>query len=194
VARWEPDASGRLAQAALELFDERGYDATTVAEIAERAALTKRTFFRYFADKREVLFSGGGELERRITEAVAAAPAQASPLDAVAAGLEATAGMFEERREFAARRQRVIAAHPDLQERERNKLAGLAVAMAESLRRRGVGDPAAILTAEAGVAAFRVAFQRWVDQDERRDLRELLRESFDELRAITAPASPPRMS
>ena len=194
MARWRPDARGRLIEAALDLFGERGYDGTTVAEIAERAGLTKRTFFRHFADKREVLFAGASELEELMTAAVDEAPESAAPLDAVAAGLDAIAAMFEGRGEFSARRQRVIAAHPELQERERNKLAGLAAAAAEALRRRGVGDPVAILTAEAGMAVFRVAFERWVDQAERRDLRQVMRESLDELRAITAPASPPRTS
>jgi AcrR family transcriptional regulator len=173
-------------QAALDLFGERGYDATTVAEIAERAGLTKRTFFRYFADKREVLFSGSEELEALIVSAVAAAPAAATPLDAVAAGLDAAAGMFAGRREFAARRQRLIAAHPELQERERIKLAALAAAVAEALRARGAGDPAAILAAEAGMAVFRVAFERWVESSA--DLAALMRESLEELRAVAQPA------
>src|SRR3954470_22878531 len=105
MSRWKPDAQGRLMSAAIELFDERGYEETTVAEIAERAGLTKRTFFRYFADKREVLFSGAEQLEERFVGAVAAAHASASGLGAVAAGLDAVAGMFAGRRQFAARRQ-----------------------------------------------------------------------------------------
>src|SRR6201990_1223681 len=99
MSRWKPDAQGRLMAAAIELFDEQGYEATTVAEIAERAGLTKRTFFRYFADKREVLFGGSEPLEARCVAAVAAAPAAASSLDAVAAGLDAAAEMFAGRRE-----------------------------------------------------------------------------------------------
>src|SRR5579871_1187955 len=91
MARWQPDARGRLAQAAFELYGERGFDNTTVEEIAERAGLTKRTFFRYFADKREVLFWGAHELEQRFVEAVVAAPASAASLDAVTAGLDAIA-------------------------------------------------------------------------------------------------------
>src|SRR4051794_22982836 len=174
-------------QAALELFGERGYDATTVAEIAERAGLTKRTFFRYFADKREVLFWGSADLQALIVSAVAAAPPEATPLDAVAAGLDAAARMFVDMREHSARRQRIIAAHPELQERERIKLAALAAAVAEALRRRGVGDPAAILAAEAGVAVFRVAFERWVEADDARDLAALMRDALAELRAVTQP-------
>src|SRR6201996_7707844 len=109
VTRWKPDAAGRLLTAAMSLFEEQGYDATTVAEIAERAGLTKRTFFRYFADKREVLFGGGQELERRWVEAVPAAPSGAEPLAAVTAGFDPIAEMFEERHEFAAVRARIVA-------------------------------------------------------------------------------------
>jgi AcrR family transcriptional regulator len=185
VGRWQPDARGRIQQAAFELYGERGYDATTVAEIAGRAGLTKRTFFRYFADKREVLFWGSADLQQLIVSAVAAAPAEATPLDAVAAGLDAAAGMFVDRREHSARRQRIIAAHPELQERERIKLASLAAAVAHALRGRGVGDPAAILAAEAGVAVFRVAFERWVESSG--ELAQIMRDSLDELRAMTQP-------
>jgi AcrR family transcriptional regulator len=186
VARWQPDARGRLEQAALTLYGERGFDATTVAEIAERAGLTKRTFFRYFADKREVLFWGSEALEELFVTEVGAAPESAAPLDAVAAALDAAAAMFEQRRELAARRQQIIVANPELQERELIKLASLAGAVAEALRRRGVDDPAAILTAEAGITVFRVAFERWVDPANRQPLQRITRESLHELRAITA--------
>jgi AcrR family transcriptional regulator len=185
MGRWQPDARGRLQQAAFELYAERGYDATTVAEIAERAGLTKRTFFRYFADKREVLFWGSADLQQLIVSTVAAAPPEAAPLDAVAAGLDAAAAMFVDRREHSARRQRIIAAHPELQERERIKLASLASAIADALRGRGVGDPAAILAAEAGVAVFRVSFERWVASES--DLAQVMRDSLDELRAVAQP-------
>jgi AcrR family transcriptional regulator len=186
MARWQPDARGRLQQAALTLYGERGFDNTTVADIAEHAGLTKRTFFRYFADKREVLFWGSEALEELFVTEVGDAPESAAPLDAVAAALDAAAAMFEQRRELAARRQQIIAANPELQERELIKLASLAGAVAEALRRRGVDDPAAILTAEAGITVFRIAFERWVDQANRRPLQRLTRESLHELRAITA--------
>jgi hypothetical protein len=92
----------------------------------------------------------------------------------------------EERREYAARRQQIIAANPELHERELIKLSTLAGAVAAALRRRGVEDPAAILTAEAAITVFRVAFDRWVDEDNRQDLQALMRESLGELRAVTA--------
>jgi AcrR family transcriptional regulator len=184
MGRWEPDALGRLQEAALALYGERGFDNTTVAEIAERAGLTKRTFFRYFADKREVLFAGSKALEELFVAEVGAAPELAAPLDAVAFALHSVAIMFEQRRVFAVRRQQIIAANPELQERELIKLASLAAAVAEALRRRGVGDPAAILTAEAGMTVFRVAFERWVGQPDVLEFPLLIRESLDELRAV----------
>jgi AcrR family transcriptional regulator len=185
MGRWEPDALGRLQEAALALYGERGFDNTTVAEIAERAGLTKRTFFRYFTDKREVLFAGSKALEQLFVDEVGAAPELAAPLDAVAFALHSVATMFEQRRAFAVRRQQIIAANPELQERELIKLASLAAAVAEALRRRGVGDPAAILTAEAGMTVFRVAFERWVGQPVL-EFPLVIRESLDELRAVTA--------
>jgi AcrR family transcriptional regulator len=186
MSRWEPNARGRLEQAALELFIERGFEQTTVAEIANRAGLTERTFFRYFADKREVLFGGAGGLQELLVDAVAAAPDSLAPIDAVAAGLDAAGALLQERREFAVRRQSIIAANAELQERELTKLASLAAAIAEVLRRRGVGDPAASLTAEAGIAVFKVAFERWVAEAAGEDLRQLMRDSLGELQTVTA--------
>ena len=186
MGRWEPNARGRLELAALELYGERGFEQTTVAEIATRAGLTERTFFRHFADKREVLFSGAGALRELLVSAVAGAPDSTAPIEAVAAGLEATGPLFEERRELARQRQRIIAANPELQERELIKLASLAAATADTLRRRGVTDPTASLTAEAGIAVFKIAFERWLDEGEQRDLPQLIRESFGELKAVTA--------
>jgi AcrR family transcriptional regulator len=186
VGRWQPDAVGRLVAAAMTLFGERGFESTTVAEIAEHAGLTKRTFFRYFADKREVLFYGADQLEELFVTAVAQAPADATPLDAVMAALDAAAAVFEERREFAVKRQQIIAANPELQERELIKLASLAEAVAAALRGRGVGDPAAILTAETGITVFRVGFERWAGPDDEEDFRRLMHEALAELRAATA--------
>ena len=186
MTRWEPNARGRLAQAALALYGERGFDNTTVAEIAARAGLTERTFFRYFADKREVLFDGAGMLQELLVNAVAGAPDSAAPIDAVGAALESAGTLMQERREFAGQRQAIIAANPELHERELIKLASLASAIADTLRRRGVSDPAAGLAAEAGIAAFKVAFERWVQDSEAQDLPELIRESLDQLKAVTA--------
>jgi AcrR family transcriptional regulator len=184
MARWEPDSRGRLEQAALALYGERGFDNTTVAEIAQRAGLTERTFFRYFADKREVLFWGARDLQEFLVSAVADAPQSAQPLAAITAGLEAASSLFQERRESARQRQAVIAANAELQERELIKLASLAAALAEALRRRGIKDPAATLSAEAGITVFRIAFDLWVNETNRKDLSQLITESVDQLKAV----------
>jgi AcrR family transcriptional regulator len=186
MSRWEPDARGRLAQAAMQLYSERGFEATTVAEIAARAGVTERTFFRHFADKREVLFDGAESLRHRMVAAVEAAPPSAAPLEVLSAALDAAAGLFAEMPpEWPRQRQAVIAAHPGLQERELIKMARLSAALAEALRARGAADPAATLTAEAGVAVFRVSFQRWISGADDRDLAVVLRESLAELRALS---------
>jgi AcrR family transcriptional regulator len=186
MGRWEPDARGRLEQAALQLYGERGFEQTTVAQIAERAGLTERTFFRYFADKREVLFWGAGSLQELFVSTVAGAPDSVPPIDAVTAALEAAGGFFQDRRELARQRQAVIDANAGLQERELIKLAKLASAVADTLRRRGVTDPAASLTAEAGVAVFKVAFEAWIDETNDDDFSQLIRESLEELKVVTA--------
>jgi AcrR family transcriptional regulator len=188
MGRWEPDARGRLAKAALALYAERGYEQTTVAEIAKRAGLTERTFFRHYADKREVLFAGAGELEALFVRAVAGAPEAAAPLDALTVGLDAVAEMFADRREFARRRHAVITANAELQERELIKLASLAAALAGGLRGRGVAEPTASLAAEAAVAVFKIAFERWIAPAEERPMRQLIRESLTELKAVTSGA------
>ncbi len=186
MVRWESGSQGRLEQAALALFGERGFENTTVAEIADRAGLTERTFFRYFADKREVLFLGASGLQELLVGAVAGAPDSASPIDAVAAALQAAGAVMQERREGAKQRHSVIAANTELRERELIKLATLAAALADALRRRGVAGPAASLTGEAAIAVFKVAFERWVDESNQRDLPQLIRDSLDELKAVTA--------
>ena len=186
MSRWQPDAQGRLAQAALELYVERGYEQTTVAEIANRAGLTERTFFRYFADKREVLFSGSSALQELLVRTVTDAPKSMRPIDAVAVGVQAMAGRLQERRDHSMRRQAAIAANVELRERELIKLASLATALAAALRARGVTDLAANLTAEAGIAVFKIAFERWIDAANERDFADLIRESLAELKAVTA--------
>ena len=186
MSRWEPNAMGRLEQAALDLYQERGFEQTMVTEIAERAGLTERTFFRYFADKREVLFGGQDILRQVSVSTIEAAPTSATLLDAVAAALEAVAPVIQERHKRVRQRQAVIAANPALQERELMKNALLASAMAEALRRRGVTDPAARLAAEVGVIAFKAAFDRWVSEPNAQDLLQLVRASLDQLKGIVA--------
>jgi AcrR family transcriptional regulator len=187
VTRWFPDAPKRLQQAAMELYSKRGFDETTVAEIAERAGLTERTFFRHFADKREVLFAGSDQLKLAVVSAVAAAPVSATPIEAVAAGLAAAGAFFTaERREYSRRRQAIIGSNPELRERELIKLASLGSAIAETLRQRGVQDPAASLSGEAGIGVFRVAFDRWLDKTNEQDWPAIVNESIADLKQLIA--------
>ena len=152
-----------MHEAALELFGERGYARVTAAEVAERAGLTERTFFRHFADKREVLFDGN-ELGGLLAAAVADAPEGAPPVEAVAAGLDAVAGEFEGRRGAVARRARIVAAHAELRERELAKLASWSEALEGALVGRGLPRRDAGLLAEVSVAVFRVAYRRWLEE------------------------------
>jgi AcrR family transcriptional regulator len=191
MGRWEPNARGRLEQAAWELFKERGYTQTTVEDIAARAGLTERTFFRHFADKREVLFWGASTLQKAIVDAIADAPGTTAPLDAVTGALEAAVGVLQPRQEYARARRALIAAHAELQERESIKLRSVAAAVAEALRTRGIGEPAATLTAEAGVMVFRIAFERWIEDARPRDLAHHIRATLAELKAVTGAARTP---
>jgi len=165
MGRWEPDSRGRLQEAALALYAERGFDQTTAAEIAARAGVTERTFFRHFTDKREVLFGGSGLLRERIVSGVAGAPAGHTPLEAVARGLDAAAALLgEARRDLSAQRQVVIATNPELRERELQ----------------------ATLAAEAGMSVLRVAIERWANGHDDRSLPVIMKTSMAELRAVTA--------
>ena len=170
----------------MELYTERGFEQTTVDEIAKRAGLTERTFFRHYADKREVLFGGAAELQDLFAETLAGLPAATAPMDAVGTTLEAVAVEFRERHAFARQRQAVIAANAELRERELVKLASLSATVADALRRRGVKEPGASLAAEACIAVFKVAFERWTASSGRRELSAFIREALAELKAVTA--------
>jgi AcrR family transcriptional regulator len=168
------------------LYGEQGFDRTTVAEIAERAGLTERTFFRHFTDKREVLFFGAQALQDLLVNTVVNAPASATPLDAVTRALEAVGEMFAERRDFAVQRQRIVNGSTELQERELIKMATLAAALADALRQRGVDDPTAGLIGEVAIAIFKSSFERWVSATEPSDLGRVIRDAIEQLRDVTA--------
>ncbi|HSZ42568.1 MAG TPA: TetR family transcriptional regulator [Trebonia sp.] len=186
MSRWQPDARARLQQAAMTLYSERGYDETTVAEIAERAGLTKRTFFRYFTDKREVLFWGSELLGQMMVAAIEAAPPGLPALDLIAIALDAAAIRFEEVRDFAGPRHRVIASSPELRERELIKAAAMAAAMADALRARGFGDTAADLAAHTAITVMHVTFGQWVEDPSRTPFGQIARNTLAELRQLTA--------
>ena len=189
MARWQPGAAQRLVVAAVDLFTEQGYDATTVAQITERAGVTKSTFFRHFADKRELLVAGQETLSRLLADGITEAPASASPLDAVAAGLErASSAMGPANRELGPRLKAAVAASTELQERDALKSVGLAAAMTAALVARGVPDPTAHLAGELGVLAFKRGYAQWSESD-RDDVKGLAHHALaalDDLRTATA--------
>lgn len=187
MARWEPGARDRLVLAAVDLFADQGYDATTVAQIAERAGVTKSTFFRHFPDKRELLVAGQETLCRLLVEGITTAPASATPLEAIAAGLERAANaMGPLNRELGPRLKAAIAASAELQERDALKSVGLANSMSDALETRGVPDPVAHLAAELGVLAFKQGYAAWtaLEQDEA-GLAPHITAALKDLRAAT---------
>lgn len=172
----------------MELFQDRGYPETTVGEIAAHAGLTERTFFRYFADKREVLFSGSKALEQAIVDSMAGAAPGTSPLDVVIDAVATAAAELQALRELREVRARyaLVVAHPELQERELIKMAALALAATKALHARGVSEPAASLAAEAGIAVFKIGFERWLGERKPQDFAAHIRATALALRALTA--------
>jgi AcrR family transcriptional regulator len=186
MGRWEPGARERLVLAAVDLFTEQGYDATTVAQIAERAGVTKSTFFRHFPDKRELLVAGQETLGRLMAEGIAEAPPEATPLEAVAAGLDRASGeMGPMNRELGPRLKAAVAASTELQERDALKTVSLAAAMTGALVARGIPGPTAAVAGELGVLAFKRAFAEWTEGG-RDDLAAAARAALEDLRAATA--------
>ena len=182
----------------MELFEERGYVGTTVEDIAARAGLTERTFFRYFADKREVLFSGSKDLEKGIVDRIEAAPRETGSLEVVAAAFEAVGADLERLREipYVRARYALVTKHPEIQERELVKLATLGAAVTKALRARGVPELAASLAAEAGIAVFKIGFERWVTEKKPYDLAGHIRAAVNALKTVaaeeTAVPEPPK--
>lgn len=187
MARWEPGARERLVVAAVDLFTEQGYDATTVAQIVQRAGVTKSTFFRYFPDKRDLLVAGQETLSTLLVEGIAGAPDDAGPLAAVAAGLERASTAFGPmNREIAPRLKAAVAASSELQARDALKSVGLTAAMTAALVDRGVPDVTAHLAAELGALAFKRAYARWSEADRDEAFAPYALAALDELRAASA--------
>ena len=188
MPRWEPDAAGRLTLAALELFDERGYERTSVIDIATGAGLAKSTFFRHFKDKREVLF-GGEATDRLLVDAIAGAPAAAGPAEAVALALDAAGHHIftQERHQIVSRRRAVIDAHSELREREALKNLSYVASMADALRRRGTPDLTSSVAAHLGALAVEVAEKAWV-QSPGNDFGQLARQALADVHAAATPS------
>ena len=192
MPRWEEGAEERLREAALELFLEHGYENVTVAQITERAGLTRRTFSRYFADKRDVLFGGSERLPAVLADAVARADAELPPFEALLGALEGVGDALAERvAPHSAQRQAIIDGSAELRERGLAKFAAVADALEAALHGRGAAPSTAALLANVGVAVFRTAFGRWVADPGAATLSARVREAAAELSHAldaTAPA------
>ena len=189
MGRWLSGAGERLERAALELFLEQGFEATTVPQITARAGLTTRTFFRHYADKREVVFGGVDFVQEFVVSRVIGAAVSVAPMEAVASAFESVGANFQENIERFSQRQRVIDASPELQARELGKLAVIASAISEALADRGVADSAATLAAEMGTLVFRITFERWVNGRGLHDWSSLFRERLKEAGTVIEGAS-----
>ena len=187
MPRWEPQAEDRLRDAALELFLAHGFDNVTVAQITERAGLTRRTFSRYFADKRDVLFAGSEQLPAVLAAAVERADPDLTPFAAMLTALTEVGDLVAD--EHAAERRAIVAASPELQERGLTKFAAVTSVLAAALEQRGADAATAALLAPVGVAIFRAAFDRYAEQPKRASLPDRIRETAAELAANMQPAS-----
>ncbi|MGW4843223.1 TetR family transcriptional regulator [Nocardia brasiliensis] len=186
MGRWVPDSQGRLIAAALELFVAHGFDQTTVADIAARAGVTQRTFYRQFTDKREVLFWGQERLTATLVAALEAVPENVTPLDAVIEAVAAAGEFFGDQTAGPRMRNQVITANTELRERELLKMAMLADTLTQTLGKRGVAPATAELAARTAIAVFEVAFTRWIQETPARQFAHVVDEIYLELEALTS--------
>jgi AcrR family transcriptional regulator len=183
MPRWGPCAEDRLRGAALELFLEHGFENVTVAQITERAGLTRRSFSRYFSDKRDVLFAGSERLPGVLARSVRHADSTFSSFEALLTALVDVADVLGDQAPLAAQRRAIVRASPELRERGRTKFAAVTDAVADALRDRGAAESEATLLAQVGVAIFRTAFERWTDQPDEIGLPARIREVAVQLTA-----------
>jgi AcrR family transcriptional regulator len=190
VPRWNPEAEERLRSAAIELYLEFGYENVTVAQIADRAGLNRRTFSRYFTDKRDVLFAGSEQLPGLLADALKQVDPELPPFGAVLAALTEVAPALADRvAPHAKQRRNVVARSPELQERGRTKFAAVADALAAALRERGVDTSSSVFLADVGVAIFRSGFDRWVDASNKTDLASCIRDVGAQLECSAAKST-----
>ncbi|MGH2862433.1 MAG: TetR/AcrR family transcriptional regulator [Solirubrobacteraceae bacterium] len=189
MPRWEPDAPARLQQAALALYAEHGYDRTTAADIAQHAGLNRRTFFRHFSDKREAVFWGSEILEQRVLAAIETADEQATPLEMILTGLRAGAPLFQDRRQAVLQRRLVIDATPELQERERTKLAHLVETITDALCAKGVECHAASIAGQTATTILHIAFVAWADPANEQSMIERIDQAVIQLKTLVSQPS-----
>jgi len=192
MGRWGPDARGPLEQAAVDLCLEYGYAQVTVVAITQRAGFSERTFYRHFADKPEVLFVGFQYFHDNVVNLVASAATSAVPMERVAAAFGQAGAVFQENADRLRQRQKVIDSTPELRARELSKVATLTTAVTEALLQRGVANPVAMLSAEAGTLAFRIAFATWINATGQEDWPRLLWQTLDDIGVVITTSGRPQ--
>ncbi|MDQ4489782.1 TetR/AcrR family transcriptional regulator [Sinomonas sp. ASV486] len=197
MGRWAENPRGRLAAAAFELYGEQGFEQTTGAQIATRAGMHERSFFRLFGDKREVFFYAMDGVAHELAASIAGSATDATPIDAASDAIEERCALIQRSPSLAALRARLIAENPELRERDLSKHAELAMAVAGALRERGTAEHIAVLIGETTIAAFRTAVARWISDPATRSLPERFRDGLDDLEAALVhrrrgPARDPR--
>jgi AcrR family transcriptional regulator len=182
MVRWQADARGRLQEAAMTLFFERGYDQVTVADIAEHAGLTKRSFFNHFTEKREVVFANVDGLQASVLAALAETDSDLAPLDAAVRAFTRAVAPMADYPELARARRALIDSSPELRERDLMKMATMTAAVADALVRRGVPRRNAIFAAQAATTVITTAVDEWAREPER-GLAAAIQGALDDLRA-----------
>jgi AcrR family transcriptional regulator len=191
MGRWEPGAEQRLQQAAMTLFLERGYDNVTVAEIAEKAGLTRRTFFNHFGDKREIFSSGAEAFRASVSSHLAHVDGSVAPLEAAVAALSHAGAGIADYRRYAAQVRAIVASAPELQERELSKLAHVTTLISQQLQRRGSDARSATIVAKLAVTAFSIAWDDCISDDQQ-PFEDLMRRAVDGVRAaLCGDENPP---
>ncbi|KAA0095968.1 TetR family transcriptional regulator [Mycolicibacterium sp. P1-18] len=191
MPRWEHGSEERLKQAAMELFDEQGFENTSAVQIAHRARVTTRTFFRYFPDKQSILFVDADLLRTALLQGIHDAQDVTEPLEVVTRVLVEFDWEGLGSKQIQRRRAAMITANPELLERELNKERQMAVAFGDALRQRGVEPRAAELAARVGIQVFQMAYRLWLNADEGTDVATTMAASMSTLAAIVPAVSPP---
>jgi AcrR family transcriptional regulator len=189
MPRWEHGSEERLKQAAMELFDEQGFENTSAVQIAQRARVTTRTFFRYFPDKQSILFVDADLLRTTLLQGIHDAPDVTEPLGVVTRVMAEFDWEGLGPRESQRRRDTMITSNPELLERELNKQWQMAEAFCDALRGRGVESQVAELAARVGIQVFQTAYRRWLGADDQTDLATIVASSMSSLAEIVPAVS-----
>jgi AcrR family transcriptional regulator len=192
MPRWEQGSAERMKQAAMELFEEQGFEATSAVQIAERARVTTRTFFRYFPDKDEILFADADVLNEALVQELLRTPDLTQPLQAVVRTLTGYDWEKLGSREVLRRRSLMITSNPRLLERDLIKQHQMADGFRQALCERGIDPDIADLAASTGSQIFRTAYRKWLESNDNTDLTAITETVLSLLATIVPSARSPR--